>query len=133
VYIFFLLGIDRTIKCWRLEENDNLVTKTDHSFNDLKAEESTVENTSEEGNQIETVAEKLENEKTEINKKKKKKKKNKRFVGNNYRMQFNLCWDEDHREKINVISGFRIDDNEENLSKLFVADVTSDLAIYNIE
>jgi hypothetical protein len=74
---------------------------------------------------------KLEKEKID-KKKRKNKKKNKRFLSNNYRMQFKLLWDEDHGEKINVINGFRSFENESQPNIIFVADTTPDLSIYDI-
>jgi hypothetical protein len=72
-------------------------------------------------------------EKEKIDKKKRKnKKKNKRFLSNDYRMQFKLLWDEDHGEKINVINGFRSLENEVQPNIIFVADTTPDLSIYDI-
>lgn len=65
-------------------------------------------------------------------KKKKDKKRNKRFAGNNYKMQFSLIWDEDHLSKINVLSSFYSVDSSLPVEKIFVGDVTDNLTIYTL-
>lgn len=66
------------------------------------------------------------------NKKKKDKKRNKRFVSNNYELQFSLIWDEDHMSKINVLGSFFSIDRDQPLEKIFVGDVTDNLTIYTL-
>ena len=69
----------------------------------------------------------------EKSKKKKKKSKNNRFTGNNHPMQFSLKWDEEHNEKINVIGGFRVTDENAKSHHVFVGDVSADMTIYSME
>lgn len=74
----------------------------------------------------------INKEKTDKKKANKKNKINKRYAGNNYSMQFDLLWDEDHGEKINVISSFRVEKELTFFNMFFVADITSNLTIYNM-
>ena len=117
------LGIDRTIRCWRLE--DRIVAESTNSLEGAQVD--ALDNI---GDMLEDV--KLDAPMVNKNKKKKDKKRNKRFASNNYKMQFSLIWDEDHLSKINVLSSFYSVDNSLPLEKIFVGDVTDNLTIYTL-
>ena len=117
------LGIDRTIRCWRLE--DRIVAESTTSLEGAQVD--ALDNI---GDMLEDV--KLDAPMVNKNKKKKDKKRNKRFASNNYKMQFSLIWDEDHLSKINVLSSFYSVDRRLPLEKIFVGDVTDNLTIYTL-
>ena len=120
-------GVDRTVKCWRLE--DNLM-----SANKLESDQSSPSAGITVGGDGDFKAiENLDEEDRGKKRDKKKKKKNRRFANNSYRMKFILHWDEDHCQKVNVISGFRIIENDVHSNQIFVGDVTSNLTIYTLE
>lgn len=116
-------GVDRTIRCWRLD--------------DRTAADSTSISDIDQGDAVDNLGEVLDDMKLEApivskNKKKKDKKRNKRFTSNNYKLQFSLIWDEDHMSKINVLSSFFPIDRNLPLEKIFVGDVTDNLTIYTL-
>ena len=119
--LFITIGIDRTIKCWKLEDRK----RSDPIDEPSLKEASTV--ATESGDNC--VAEGP----SKTDKKKKNKKKNKRFAGNSHPMQFSLLWDEDHVEKVNVIGGFRVPEGGLRSDKIFVGDNSSNLTIYTTE
>lgn len=141
------------MKCWKLEDNIALAARkekqleeetssatlkesskeSDFNISSLSLENS-VEN--EPKNIVEEIKNNILKTKEKLDKEKKaknKKKKNRRFAGNSYPMQFSLLWDEDHFEKINVICGFRMTEDDVEFDKLFVGDVSNYLTIYNLE
>jgi hypothetical protein len=122
-----VIGIDRTVKCWKLEDRrkadtceDIVPIETDTVDVDLN-DDCAVEDTSK------------SDSKNRNKKKKNNRKKNKRFGGNSYPMQFSLLWDEDNLEKVNVISGFRESDSGLKSDKIFIGDNSSNLTIYTVE
>lgn len=117
------LGIDRTIRCWRLE--DRIVAESTTSLEGAQSD--ALDNI---GDILDDV--KLDAPTVNKNKKKKDKKRNKRFASNNCKMQFSLIWDEDHLSKINVLSSFYSVDRRLPLEKIFVGDVTDNLTIYTL-
>lgn len=119
-------GIDRTVKYWSLE-----LPEAPSKEIDCATEENEVEINENKDDSESIPLTKFEKEKMD-KKRRKNNKKNKRFLSNDYRMQFKLLWDEDHGEKINVINGFRSIENEIQPNIIFVADTTPDLSIYDI-
>ena len=116
-------GVDRTIRCWRL---DNGIAAESANTPDIDQSDA-VDNLDEVFDEM-----KIEAPIVSKNKKKKDKKRNKRFASNNYKLQFSLIWDEDHVSKINVLSSFYPVDRNLPLEKIFVGDVSDNLTIYTL-
>lgn len=127
IALFITIGIDRTVKCWRLEDR----RKADVSDESAPIETDTVDVEPTDNCATEDISKSDSHNRDK--KKKKNRKKNKRFGGNNFPMQFSLLWDEDNLEKVNVISGFKVSDTGLKSDKIFIGDNSSNLTIYTVE
>ena len=116
-----ITGIDRMLKCWSINDNHKELEALAFSEGGCDLEGC---------DQIDQSSPVTAPEKS---KKKKKKSKNSRFTGNDYPMQFSLKWDEEHNEKINVIGGFRVTDENAKSHHIFVGDVSADMTMYFME
>jgi hypothetical protein len=122
-----VIGIDRTVKCWKVEDN----RKADNCGDIVPIETDT--DTVEPSDDCAAEDTSKSDSKNRNKKKKNNRKKNKRFGSNSYPMQFSLLWDEDNLEKVNVISGFRITDTGFKSDKIFIGDNSSNLTICTVE